>query len=125
MASGTGARPLPERADERELLGISGIRALSIQVDANKTATFTFSNGDPKDGLLVMSAGATTLTKRGLYIYGCTTTGPIATTAILAPTQSGMSVTDSGRTFKIVNGSSALFVCVLAFQGSLPTVTVT
>ena len=124
MASGTFQRPMPNTlTGERDLLGLSGIRASKVQIGASKTATFTFPTSGTQDGILVFAAGATS--KRGMYIYGCTTTGAVAVTTVLAPTQTGLSVTGSGRTIVLVNGTSDLFACIISFQGSLPTVTQT
>ena len=122
MASGTFDRPLPDPADERALLGLSGLKAKTTEVSANQTATFAFPSSGTQDGLVILSAG--NVGKRAMYIYGATTTGNVNLTEINAPTQSGLSVSASGRSIVVTNPSQAVFVCVLAFQGSLPTVTV-
>ena len=120
MASGTIARPLPDPAEEKALLGLSDLQTKSYQIAANTTGTLGFSTG-LKDGLLVVSAGDAG--KRGLFIYGSTSTGAIVLTTILAPTQSGLTITASGNSIVIVNKTYALFALVLPFQGGLPTLT--
>lgn len=120
MASGTFERPLPDPAEEKTLLGLNDLKSRSYQIPANTTGTLRFAT-ELKDGLLVVSAGDAG--KRGLYIYGSTTAGGIVLTAILAPTQSGLTVTASGNNITIVNKAFALFVLVLSFQGNLPTLT--
>lgn len=118
MASGTFERPLPDPAEEKALLGLSDLKSKCYQIAANTTGTLRFTT-EIKDGLLVLSAGDTG--KRGLYIYGSTSTGGIALTTILAPTQSGLSVAASGNNIVITNGTLALFALVMAFKGGLPT----
>lgn len=118
MASGTGARPLPEPAEERELLGLGSLQSTTFEIPASTTKTLAFVT-EIKDGLLVLSAG--TAAKRGLYIFGSSSTGNLSVTTVLAATQSGISVTASGNNIAIANGTSALFVCVLQFKGNLPT----
>ena len=118
MASGTFERPLPDPAEEKELLGLSDLQSKSYQISANTTGTLRFTT-ELKDGLLVLSAGDAG--KRGLYIYGSTSTGGIALTSILTPTQSGLTVSASGNNIVINNGTLALFALVLAFKGGLPT----
>lgn len=118
MASGSFERPLPDPAEEKVLLGLSDLKSKCYQIAANTTGTLGFV-AELKDGLLVLSAGDTG--KRGLYIYGSTSTGAIELTTILAPTQSGLTVTASGNNIAITNGTFALFVLVLAFKGGLPT----
>lgn len=118
MASGTIARPLPDPAEEKVLLGLSDVVTQAFTIPASSTGTLKFVT-ELKDGLLVLSAGDTG--KRGLYIYGSTSTGGIALTSILTPTQSGLSVAASGNNIVITNGTLALFALVLAFKGNLPT----
>lgn len=120
MASGAFERPLPDPADEKMLLGLSNLLSKAYMIPANTTGTFGFAT-EVKDGLLVLSAGDTG--KRGLYIYGSTSTGGIGLTTILAPTQTGLTITASGNNIVIVNKTFALFVLVMPFQGSLPTLT--
>ena len=120
MASGVFDRPLPNPGDERGLLSLGELKSVTFEVPASTTRNLTFSK-ELKDGLLVMGAG--TVTKRGLYIYGSTSTGNISVTAILAPTQSGMSISVSGNDIVITNGSQALFVSAIPFKGNLPTLT--
>lgn len=120
MASGTGTRPLPERADERELLLLGELRSLTVEIAANTTKTFTFSNL-PKGGLLVLTAGD--VSKRGLYIYGMTTTGNVSLTTIHDKTQANLNISLSGRSITIANPTLALFVCFIATEGNLPTAT--
>lgn len=120
MASGTFDRPLPDPAEEKVLLGLSDLKSKSYQIPANTTGTLGFVT-ELKDGLLVLSAGDAG--KRGLYIYGSTSTGPMVLTTILAPTQSGLTVTASGNNIVIVNKTYALFVLAMPFQGGLPTLT--
>lgn len=120
MASGTFERPLPDPAEEKVLLGLSDLKSKSYQIPANTTGTLGFST-ELKDGLLVVSAGDAG--KRGLYIYGSTSTGGIVLTTILAPTQTGLTITASGNNIVIVNKTFALFALVMPFQGSLPTLT--
>lgn len=122
MASGTGTRSLPDPADERSLLGLDGTLSLKTLIPASKTATFAFPSSGPQDGILAFAAGSSA--KRGMYIYGCTTAGSIVITTILAPTQSGLSVSGSGRNLVLVNGTADLYACIISFQGSLPTVTI-
>lgn len=122
MASGTGARPLPEPEEERELLGLGNLRSMTVEVTANTTKTFSFSTGEAKDGIVILSAA--NAEKRGLAIYGANSgSGNIALAAILSPSQSGLSIAASGRAFVVTNPSQSVFVCVMAFQGELPTVT--
>lgn len=118
MASGSFERPLPDPAEEKALLGLSDVATQAYTIPASTTGTLKFIT-ELKDGLLVLSAGDAG--KRGLYIYGSTSTGGIALTTILAPTQSGLSVTASGNNILITNRSLALFALVLAFKGNLPT----
>ncbi len=118
MASGTFERPLPDPAEEKALLGLNDIRSKCYQIPANTTGTLTFAT-ELKDGILVLSAGDAG--KRGMYIYGSTSVSGILLTTILAPTQSGLTVTASGNNIVIVNKTFALFVLVLPFQGGLPT----
>lgn len=118
MASGTFERPLPDPAEEKVLLGLSDLLSQAYTIPAGTTGTLRFIT-ELKDGVLILSAGDTG--KRGLYIYGSTSTGGIALTTILAPTQSGLTVTASGNNIAITNGSLALFALVLAFKGGLPT----
>lgn len=120
MASGTFERPLPDPAEEKALLGLNDLQSKSYQIAANTTGTLRFTT-ELKDGLLVLSAGDAG--KRGLYIYGSTSTGGIALTSILTPTQSGLTVSASGNNIVINNGTFAVFALVLAFKGSLPTLT--
>ena len=120
MASGSFERPLPDPAEEKDLLGLSEIRSKCYQIPANTTGTLAFAS-ELKDGILVLSAGDAG--KRGMYIYGSTTTGPIVLTTIIAPTQSGLTVTASGSNIVIVNKTYALFVLAMPFQGGLPTLT--
>lgn len=120
MASGTFERPLPDPAEEKALLGLSDLKSKSYQIAANTTGTLGFLT-ELKDGLLVLSAGDAG--KRGMYIYGSTSVSGILLTTILAPTQSGLTVTASGNNITIVNKAFALFVLVLPFQGNLPTLT--
>lgn len=119
MASGTFERPLPNPADERSLLGLGEIRSLTIEMTANTSKTLTFNNL-PRDGLIILSAGDAS--KRGLYIYGATTTGNVGLTAVHAPTQSGLSITTSGRSITIANPTLSLFVCLITTQNGLPSV---
>lgn len=118
MASGTIARPLPDPAEEKVLLGLSDLLSQAYTIPASTTGTLRFAT-EIKDGLLVLSAGDTG--KRGLYIYGSTSSGGIALTTILAPTQSGLSVAASGNNITVTNGTLALFALVMAFKGGLPT----
>ncbi len=120
MASGTIARPLPDPAEEKVLLGLSDVVTQAYTIPASSTGTLRFIT-ELKDGLLVLSAGDTG--KRGLYIYGSTSTGGIALTSILTPTQSGLTISASGNNIVINNGTLALFALVLAFKGGLPTLT--
>lgn len=120
MASGTFARPLPDPAVEKVLLGLSDLLSQAYTIPASTTGTLRFIT-ELKDGILVLSAGDTG--KRGMYIYGSTSTGGIALTTILAPTQSGLTVSASGNNILIANGSLALFALVMAFKGGLPTLT--
>lgn len=120
MANGTFERPLPDPAEEKVLLGLSDLKSKSYQIPANTTGTLGFAT-ELKDGLLVVSAGDAG--KRGMYIYGSTSTGGIVLTTILAPTQTGLTITASGNNIVIVNKTFALFVLVMPFQGSLPTLT--
>lgn len=117
MASGTFARPLPDPAEEKVLLGLGDLLSQAYTIPASTTGTLRFIT-ELKDGLLVLSAGDTG--KRGLYIYGSTSTGGIALTTILAPTQTGLTVTASGNNIVINNGTLALFALVMAFKGGLP-----
>lgn len=118
MASGTIARPLPDPAEEKVLLGLSDVVTQAYTIPASTVGTLKFVT-ELKDGLLVLSAGDTG--KRGLYIYGSTSTGGIALTSILTPTQSGLTVSASGNNIVINNGTLALFALVMAFKGGLPT----
>lgn len=118
MASGTFERPLPDTEDEKALLGLSDLKSKSYQILANVTGTLGFVT-EIKDGLLVLSAGDAG--KRGLYIYGSTSTGPMVLTTVIAPTQSGLTVSASGSNIVIVNKAYTLFALVLPFQGGLPT----
>lgn len=118
MANGTIARPLPDPAEEKVLLGLSDVMTQAYTIPASTTGTLKFVT-ELKDGLLILSAGDTG--KRGMYLYGSTSTGGIALTTILAPTQSGLSVTASGNNIAITNGTLALFALVLAFKGGLPS----
>lgn len=120
MASGSFERSLPDPAEEKELLGLSDLKSKSYQIPANTTGTLGFVT-ELKDGILVLSAGDAG--KRGMYIYGSTSVSGILLTTILAPTQSGLTVTASGNNITIVNKAFALFVLVLPFQGNLPTLT--
>lgn len=120
MASGTFERPLPNPAGERSLLSLGEFKSATYEIPASSTRNLTFAK-ELKNGMLVMGAGATT--KRGMFIYGSTTTGSITVTTVLAPTQSGLTVSASGNDIVITNGSNALFVCVMPFKGGLPSLT--
>lgn len=120
MASGTFDRPMPDPAEEKALLGLSDLKSKCYQIAANTTGTLTFAT-ELKDGILVLSAGDAG--KRGMYIYGSTSVAGILLATILAPTQSGLTVTASGNNITIVNKAYALFALVLPFQGGLPTLT--
>lgn len=120
MASGTGERPLGTPEQEKALLGLSDIKSKSYQILANTTGVLGFVT-EIKDGLLVLSAGSPE--KRGMYIYGSASSGGIELTTVLAPTQSGLTVSASGNNITIVNKANVLFVLVLPFQGGLPTLT--
>lgn len=119
MASGTFERPLPDLADEKALLELSGIKAMQYTQSASTTRNLVFPS-ESKSGLLILASGNSL--KHGLYIFGETTSGDIRLTAIVAPTQSGLSVSASSHTITIVNGSAGLYVTVLAFLGALPSV---
>ena len=119
MASGTISRPLPDPAEEKVLLGLSGASTASFQLPASTTRHLAFAT-EIKDGLLVVSAGLAT--KRGMYIFGSTSTGAISLTPILAPTQSGLSITASGNNIVVTNGTSDLFVLVIQYRGTMPSV---
>lgn len=118
MASGTFARPLPDPGDEKALLELEDLKSKCFQISANTTGTLSFIK-ELKNGILVLSAGDTG--KRGLYIYGSTSTGGIALTSILTPTQSGLTVSASGNNIVINNSTFAVFALVLPFRGGLPT----
>lgn len=119
MASGTFPRPLPDPAEEKALLGLSGAETASYQLPAGTTRHLAFAT-EIKDGVLIVSAGLAT--KRGMYIFGSTSSGAISITPILTPTQSGMSITSSGNNIVITNGTSDLFVLVIQYRGALPAV---
>jgi hypothetical protein len=122
MASGTFERPLPDPAEEKALLGLSGLKCLSFDQDGNTTRYFSFA-AEPKDGLLILSAGAAQAGKRGMYIFGSTSSGAISLTPILAPAQSAVEATAAGNTIRIANGSSHVYVLILQYVGRLPSVT--
>lgn len=122
MASGTFQRPLPDPTDEKTLLGLSGITTMKYAQSASTTRYATFKT-EIKSGILILSAGGTT--KHGLYIFGSTSSGAIGITTIHAPSQSGMSVTASGQTITVSNGSSALYWLILMWNGDLPTISTT
>lgn len=120
MASGTGERPLPDPAEEKVLLGLSGINTLSYDQDANTTRYIKFPS-KPIDGILILSAGAGTGldSKRGIYVFGSTTTGNVTLTSVL---QSSLTITGGSNYVSITNGASHVYWAVISFMGGQPTV---
>lgn len=120
MASGTFDRPLPDPADEKAMLGLSGINTISYDQDANTTRYIKFPT-KPIDGMLILSAGAGSGldTKRGVYVFGSTTTGNVTLTPVL---QSSLTITGGSNYISIANGASHVYWAVISFMGGQPTV---
>lgn len=129
MASGTGERPLPDPAQEKELLGLSGLRSMWFGVNANSTVYLKFPGNAQKYGVIFFDGAATT--KRGMLQYGAGTNSAIHITQIVTPSQSGTSVAAGGNAsnnpvwVKVTNGTNYLYGMVLAYNGPLPTVETT
>ena len=101
-----------------------GDNSREVTLLAGETRVLTFDTTNPKGGMLVLAGPLTT--KAGLYIFGGTTT--MATgmqlVTVKAVSQSGMSVTASGATITVVNGSpNAVYLYIMQWMGNLPTVT--
>ena len=120
MASGTFARPLPDPAEEKALLGLSGINTLSYDQDANTTRYIKFPT-KPIDGMLILSAGAGSGldAKRGVYVFGSTTTGNVTLTSVL---QSSLTITGGSNYIAITNGTSHVYWAVISIMGGQPSV---
>lgn len=99
---------------------LGGVVLGVYEVPANTTRNLSFVK-EVKGGTLIMSGGVSS--KRGMYIYSSTSTGSVGVTAVLAVAQSGLSIAGSGDDIVVVNGSNALFICVIAYKGALPTLT--
>lgn len=120
MASGTFDRPLPDPAEEKVLLGLSGINTLGYDQDANTTRYIKFPT-KPIDGMLILSAGAGSGldAKRGVYVFGSTSTGNVTLTSVL---QSSLTITGGSNYIAIANGTSHVYWAVISFMGGQPTV---
>lgn len=123
MASGSFERPLPDPAEEKALLGLSGINTISYDQNANTTRYIKFPS-KPIDGILILSAGAGSGldSKRGIYVFGSTTTGSVSLTPVLA---SSLTITGGSNYIAVANGTSHVYWAVIGFMGGQPTVETT
>ena len=128
MASGTFARPLPDPAEEKALLGLTqSFSAVRFSMEANTTVYISLptpSGNVFRQGLVLI--GGSAATKSGIYIYNGTNTTNLHVDTVLAASYSGVSVTKGGNTYlKVTNGTTALIGTIICGWGDRPVVTST
>lgn len=128
MANGIGERPLPDIADEKNLLGLfPSFNAVHFDMAANATMYISLpvpSNNAFRQGLVII--GGSAATKSGIYFYNGTNATNLHVDTVLAANYTGVSVTRGGNTYlKITNGTTALLVTIICGWGNKPVVTST
>lgn len=96
-----------------------GFYSARFNVPASSTRYLSFPSG-LKNGIIFTSGASN---KRGVYIYGSTSSSGVNKTDIYAITQSGTGISETANAnyLTITNGSTGMYVLVIAYFGSLPT----
>jgi len=124
MATGTGERPLGTPAQEKTLMGLySGLKASYFSIASNVTRYLVFTSGEVITGVIFI--GSTNNSKLSMYMISCNESSDIAVVPVFPATQSGFSVTASGRVITIVNKTGYAYPLVFQWRGTAPTLTTT
>lgn len=100
----------------------SGALTIRYILAGDATRYFTFPAGT-KAGMIILS-GATS-NKRAVYLYGSTSSGDVGFTAAFEPGTPGYTISASGQTVTIANGSNNVYVLLVAFNGGEPSISST
>lgn len=86
------------------------------------TRNITLASGTVQSGLVI--TWGTVASKDSMFLFSKTTTTNLHLKTILAPSQSGLSVTadSSNSTIVVANGNYGMGIAVVMFYGNLPTI---